>query len=68
MDYLEPISALQLPSALVERSAPAKPELSCQTATPQTAEYGCVDWFPYLPGLGAQSGWFGQDSSLAVVE
>jgi hypothetical protein len=69
MDHLEPTSTLQLASAMPERAAaPAKPELTRQAATRQTAEYGCVDWFPYLPALGAQSGWFGYETLLANVE
>jgi hypothetical protein len=67
MDHLEPIFALQPPAMMSARSvAPAKAER--QPAGGQTAEYGCVDWFPYLPALGGQSGWIGADSPLGVGE
>jgi len=63
MDHLEPIFVFQAPATMSAHSVLPESEPASQTA-----EYGCVDWFPYMSVLTDQAGRVEHQGSLALAK
>jgi hypothetical protein len=58
MQYIQSTTATQRFSTVSAKTiAPGAPERDGPTA----AEYGCVDWYPYMATLDERTEWFDHD-------